>query len=124
MMSVRYKIDTLQHASGRRTPGFVIWVFLMPILLLASCYQTPYREYVQPVPKNTGVSTQAPLSQVYFYPKENQSVEQQSRDHYECYNWAVKQTGFDPSQAPLQPEQRVRVVPQCLHRVTILLLTL
>jgi outer membrane lipoprotein SlyB len=63
------------------------------------------------MPRNTGVSTQAPLSQVYFYPKGNQSTEQQSRDHYECYNWAMKQTGFDPSQAPMQPEQRVRVVP-------------
>jgi hypothetical protein len=53
----------------------------------------------------------APITQVYFYPKAGQTTEQQSRDHYECYNWAMKQTGFDPSQSSIPPEQRVRVVP-------------
>jgi outer membrane lipoprotein SlyB len=48
---------------------------------------------------------------VYFYPKEGQMPEQQSRDHYECYNWAVKQTGFDPSESTIPPERRVKVVP-------------
>jgi outer membrane lipoprotein SlyB len=51
------------------------------------------------------------MTQVYFYPKEGQTKEQQSRDHYECYNWAVQQTGFDPSQSSIPPEQRVKVVP-------------
>jgi hypothetical protein len=51
------------------------------------------------------------MTQVYFYPKEGQTVEQQSRDHYECYNWAVDQTGFDPSASSIAPDQRVRVVP-------------
>jgi len=57
--------------------------------------------------KRSGV----PLTQVYFYPKTGQSTEQQSRDHYECYNWAVQQTRFDPSQLPVSLEQHVRVVP-------------
>jgi len=52
-----------------------------------------------------------PLTQVYFYPKEGQTAEQQSRDHYECYTWAVKQTGFDPGQSAIPTDQRVRVVP-------------
>jgi outer membrane lipoprotein SlyB len=51
------------------------------------------------------------MTQVYFYPKEGQTTEQQSRDHYECYNWAVQQTGFDPSQSSIPPAQRVKVVP-------------
>jgi len=51
------------------------------------------------------------MTQVYFYPKAGQSTEQQSRDHYECYNWAIKQTGFDPAQVSLPPEQRIKVVP-------------
>lgn len=51
------------------------------------------------------------MTQVYFYPKTGQSTEQQSRDHYECYNWAVQQTRFDPSQLPVSLEQHVRVVP-------------
>ncbi|MBM4333736.1 MAG: glycine zipper family protein [Deltaproteobacteria bacterium] len=52
-----------------------------------------------------------PLTQLYFYPKASQANEQQSRDHYECYNWAVKQTGFDPGQSAIPKDQRVRVVP-------------
>jgi outer membrane lipoprotein SlyB len=51
------------------------------------------------------------MTQVYFYPKAGQSTQQQSRDHYECYNWAVQQTGFDPSQSSIPPERRVKVVP-------------
>jgi hypothetical protein len=52
-----------------------------------------------------------PTTQVYFYPTAGQSPEQQNRDRYECYLWAVKQSGFDPSQPHLAPHQRVEVVP-------------
>ena len=31
------------------------------------------------------------------YPAKGQSQEQQSKDQYECHQWAVQQTGFDPS---------------------------
>jgi hypothetical protein len=66
-----------------------------------------------------------PITQVYFYPKAGQTTEQQSRDHYECYNWAMKQTGFDPSQSSIPPEQRVRVVPMPPpgHDTTVLAIT-
>ena len=55
----------------------------------------------------------APVSntEVIFYPNEGQSASQQDRDRYECYLWAVKQSGFNPSQANLQPPQRVVVRP-------------
>jgi len=35
---------------------------------------------------------------IFIYPKKGQSVEQQDTDRYECYRWAVQQTGFDPTQ--------------------------
>ncbi len=35
-------------------------------------------------------------SEVFVYPNKEQSKEQQDRDRYECYRWAVDQTGFDP----------------------------
>ncbi|MBB4011232.1 hypothetical protein [Niveibacterium umoris] len=45
-------------------------------------------------------------------PLANQTPERQRRDHYECYNWAVDQTGFDPSRLPADPPPRmVRVEP-------------
>src|SRR5260370_39489821 len=36
-------------------------------------------------------------SNIFIYPTKNQSEAQQDKDRYECHNWAVKQTGFDPS---------------------------
>jgi hypothetical protein len=35
--------------------------------------------------------------ELFVYPKEGQSKEQQAKDRYECYRWAVDQTGFDPT---------------------------
>ncbi len=55
--------------------------------------------------------TAAVSSRVYFYPMAGQSAEQQDRDRFECYNWAVKQTGFDPSQSRSVPRERVEIVP-------------
>jgi outer membrane lipoprotein SlyB len=81
-------------------------LLILLILTLAACYPATYRE----VP-SASQSPKTPITQVYFYPKEGQTTEQQSRDHYECYNWAVQQTGFDPSQSSIPPEQRVKVVP-------------
>jgi hypothetical protein len=52
-----------------------------------------------------------PDTQIIFYPAAGQSSEQQARDRYECYQWAVKQTGFDPSQLSLAPHQRIDVEP-------------
>jgi hypothetical protein len=34
---------------------------------------------------------------VYAYPAADQSVEQQKNDQFFCHNWAVQQTGFDPT---------------------------
>jgi hypothetical protein len=35
--------------------------------------------------------------EVFVYPKNGQSEEQQSTDRYECHRWAVDKTGFDPT---------------------------
>ena len=34
---------------------------------------------------------------MFIYPAKGQSQERQDKDRYECHTWAVKQTGFDPS---------------------------
>jgi hypothetical protein len=47
---------------------------------------------------------------VYAYPQQGQSAEQLDRDRYECYVWANKQTGFDPSAPSVPPHARVQVV--------------
>ncbi len=35
-------------------------------------------------------------SEIFVYPNAGQGDEQRDRDRYECYVWAVEQTGFDP----------------------------
>ena len=38
---------------------------------------------------------------IIAYPMQGQGPEQQQRDRYDCYNWAVQQTGYDPQAQPL-----------------------
>ncbi|HTW38631.1 MAG TPA: DUF6515 family protein [Steroidobacteraceae bacterium] len=38
-----------------------------------------------------------PDHQLFIYPRNGQTPEQQSRDQYECHTWASGQTGFDPT---------------------------
>ena len=45
------------------------------------------------------VTSPAWAQDLFVYPSQGQSQEQQSRDRYECHIWAVQQTGFDPTQA-------------------------
>ena len=58
-------------------------------------------EAVNPPPEVANqVSSQSgvPVS-LYAYPKNGQTAEQQNKDQSDCYDWAVKQTGFAPAVA-------------------------
>jgi hypothetical protein len=57
-------------------------------------------ETVMPPPEvaNQVGSSAAPSSfKLFAYPKNGQTVEQQSKDAFECQKWAAAQTGFDPT---------------------------
>ncbi len=81
------------------------------ILVLSGCYINPYRGGMQPLPASGPKRQAGVAAQIYFYPKAGQTKEQQGQDHYECYNWAVKETGFDPATSQIPPDDRVRLVP-------------
>ena len=107
MMRSIGKMTTGKHVPKRwLSRAMLRFLLFLLIFALTACYPATYREIPSASP-----APRAPLTQVYFYPKEGQTTEQQSRDHYECYNWAVQQTGFDPSQSSIPPERRVKVVP-------------
>jgi hypothetical protein len=103
---------TRGHEPERKVSGACVRLALfLAVLLLSACYPAPYRPVARPLPRESAAVQPAPSTQVFFYPKAGQTPEQQSRDHYECYNWAIQQTGFDPGQSAIPTTQRVRVVP-------------
>ena len=59
---------------------------------------------------------------LYVYPKNGQSEQQTQNDRYQCHQWAVGQTGFDPTNtanetqsATATPDNYKRAVTACLQ---------
>jgi outer membrane lipoprotein SlyB len=76
------------------------------LAMLVGCAAQPMPMPEPPPP------TVAPLpdTNVYVYPAAGQDAEQLDRDRYECHQWSVHQTGFDPSVPQVAPHQQVQVV--------------
>jgi len=47
-----------------------------------------------------GVALAATNPDLVVYPSKGQTAEQQSKDEYECFQWAKQRSGFDPMAAP------------------------
>ena len=84
-------------------------------------WDAPRRAYVVVDPAQAGIPEKQRAdvdTTVYAYPSQGQSAEQADRDRYECYQWAVDHTGFDPSRSSGQDESRaadyVRANTACL----------
>jgi Glycine zipper len=84
----------------------VLGVSLAVVYLVGCADEPPPRRVVH----RTYSEPPRPNTDVYAYPVHGQTPEQQDRDRYECTQWAVKQTGFDPSAPNVPPHERVRVV--------------
>jgi hypothetical protein len=94
----------------------MVWVGGVPYYYADDVYyvQRPDGYEVVAPPDESSVSTTPPSSappqagparspgafDVYVYPKNYQSPDQQTRDQDECHHWATTQTGFDPTQPP------------------------
>jgi len=85
------------------THGMMATIAAAAIVLLSGCVEAPPPRYVPPPPDK-------PVTDVYAYPQNNQTPDQQERDRYECNTWAVQQSGFDPSGPNVPPHDRYRVV--------------
>ena len=79
-------------------------LFATVATLLVGCVEAPPPRPVQPPPPPP-----APNTQVYAYPLQGQTSEQTDRDRYDCHEWAVKQTQFDPSAPGVPPHDKVLV---------------
>lgn len=78
-------------------------VLAVTALVLSACAYTPEQDSAPAQSVN--------LTRVYFYPMQGQTAERQDRDRYDCYLWAVDQTGFDPARRIGPREARATVVP-------------
>jgi hypothetical protein len=70
--------------------------------LLVSSYST-FAQTPAPTVPDTAKMTYNQISQsmkLYVYPSKGQSQSQQKKDEFECYNWAVSQSGIDPLNLP------------------------
>jgi hypothetical protein len=61
-------------------------------------------------PEDAGDAMSSAESDLYVYPSKGQTEKQLDRDRYECHNWAVAQSHYNPSDSHLAPHQQVRVV--------------
>ncbi|MCB1887426.1 MAG: hypothetical protein KDH20_07455 [Rhodocyclaceae bacterium] len=78
------------------------------VLLLGACATPPSaRRY--PVRAPVAATPPPPPA---IYPARGQSDRQLARDRYECYQWAVRESGFDPARSiATAPQPSVRVEP-------------
>lgn len=84
----------LSHVITRLSLSVVILVFSQTILA-----QTP----TPPALPDTSRMTYNQISQgmkLFVYPSKGQSKQQQKEDEFECYKWAVEQSGIDPLDLP------------------------
>lgn len=87
------------------------------ITTLSGCVVAPlgYPRYPRPVvranpPPAPAVTAAPPLSSVpmYFYPDRAQPEAVQDRDRFECYRWAVRETGTDPGMTTVRSDDFTR----------------
>ena len=77
-----------------------IWVRGVPYYYANEVYYAHQGEgYVVVAPPQEEVSqAPPPADQLFIYPRLGQNEKQQADDRYACHQWAVSQTGFDPTQ--------------------------
>lgn len=89
-----------------------VWVGSALFFLAAGTYyqyQDDSREYVvvNPPVATAPVQDTAQGYDVIAYPANGQGPQQVEQDRYQCYRWAVEQTGFDPATASYAPAPQV-----------------
>lgn len=79
-----------------------VWVGGLPYYYAGGVYYIWHpeeRSYIvtSSPPQAEVIEEQGAPQQLFVYPKNNQSEEQQATDRYECHRWSREQTGFDPT---------------------------
>ena len=104
----------VEMMTAHRRTGLVI-LAMAGLLAITACATPPPRH---DLPPQAGPRPPLPSPHVEFSPAKGQTPAQQERDRYECYLWAVRKTGFDPSRpqnVPATPYDEERLANRILH---------
>jgi hypothetical protein len=82
----------------------VLWVGGVPYYYANGIYYVWYpaqQAYVvtSPPPESAVSDKPAEPEKLFIYPKQGQSEKQQAEDRYQCHQWAVEKSGYDPTRA-------------------------
>jgi hypothetical protein len=89
----------MNRALNFRTTGLA----LACVATLSGCVVAPVGpRYSRPAYRTALPPAPVAAAPLYFYPQRGQAEALQERDRYECYRWAVRETGTDPGMTPLR----------------------
>jgi len=77
--------------------------FLISVMAFFAMEDTLAQQSAPPALPDTSKMTYNQISQgldLFIYPSQGQSKQQQKEDEFECYKWAVEQSGVDPLNLP------------------------
>jgi hypothetical protein len=93
---------------GKTIPGLLLTVMLIALAKVGFSQNA-----TTPALPDTSKMTYNQISQqmkLFVYPSKGQSKQQQKNDEFECYKWAVDQSGIDPLNLP-KVEAKVQTGP-------------
>ncbi len=82
-------------------------------LVCALCASAALADPAAAPPGEPAVEAEGPAvagSEIFVYAARGQTDKQLDRDRYECHNWAVAQSHYNPSDPHLAPHQQIQVV--------------
>jgi hypothetical protein len=87
---------------------------LAALMTLSGCVVAPVApRYGRPAARVAAPPPQpVAASPLYFYPQRGQTDALQDRDRYECYRWAVRETGNDPGMTTVRSDDPAYAQPR------------
>ena len=87
------------------------------VTALGGCVVAPIGHPRYARPANRVAPPPAPLlaAPLYFYPERGQPETVQDRDRFECYRWAVRETGTDPGMTAVRSDDPGRTPALAYH---------
>lgn len=114
----QYRNPGPRHGFGLPDGARELWIGSVLYFVAAGTYYlwSAERNRYEPAPEPVSGASHG----VIAYPAKGQTDDQQAIDRYECHNWAVQQSGFDPTRTQSTPAESVassyrRALSACLQ---------